>query len=115
MKLPPRPLRFALLAVLASCEYGTPESSEHPPLLFATGSPDIVISQLYGGGGNSGGQFTHDFVELFNRSASSVSVTGWSVQYASASGNSWAKANLSGTIPPGGYYLVELAAGGGSA
>lgn len=108
-------MRFALLAVLASCGYGMPESSEHPPQLFATGSPDIVISQLYGGGGNTGGQFTHDFVELFNRSASSVSVTGWTVQYASATGNSWAAASLSGTIPAGGYYLVQLAAGSGTA
>lgn len=114
MKLPSGPLQCALLAVLASCEYGTPESSDHSPLL-ATGSPDIVISQLYGGGGNSGGQFTHDFVELFNRSASSVSVAGWTVQYASSTGNSWAAAPLSGTIPAGGYYLVQLAAGTGTA
>jgi hypothetical protein len=110
MKLLPHAMRFALLAVLASCESGTPQSAE-PPQLLATGSPDIVISQLYGGGGNSGGQFSHDFVELFNRSASSVSVTGWTVQYASSTGNSWAAAPLSGTIPAGGYYLVQLAAG----
>jgi len=107
-------MQFALLAALASCEYGTSESFD-PPQVLATGSPDIVISQLYGGGGNSGGQFTHDFVELFNRSASSVSVTGWTVQYASSTGNSWAAAPLSGTIPPGGYYLVQLAAGTGTA
>ena len=85
------------------------------PEIYAAGSPDIVISQLYGGGGNSGGQFTHDFVELFNRGASSVAVDGWTVQYASASGNSWAAANLTGTSPPGGYYLVQLAAGSGTA
>jgi hypothetical protein len=112
MTLTIRPMQFALLAALASCEYGTPESSD--PQWLATGSPDIVISQLYGGGGNSGAQFTRDFVELFNRSASSVSVTGWSVQYASSSGNSWAAASLSGTIPAGGYYLVQLAAGSGT-
>jgi len=108
-------MRFALLALLASCEYGTPDSADQPPLAYATGSPDIVISQLFGGGGNSGGPFTHDFVELFNRSASAVSVTGWSVQYASSTGNSWAAASLSGTIPAGGYYLVQLAAGTGTA
>lgn len=115
MKLLPRPMQFALLAALASCAYGTPESTDHPPEILATGSPDIVISQLYGGGGNSGAQFTHDFVELFNRSASAVSITGWTVQYASSTGNSWAAANLSGTIPAGGYYLVQLAAGSGTA
>jgi hypothetical protein len=113
MKLP-LALQCALLAALASCEYGTPESVGPSPLL-ATGSPDVVISQLYGGGGNSGAQFTHDFVELFNRSASAVSVTGWTVQYASSTGSSWAAAPLSGTIPAGGYYLVQLAAGTGTA
>jgi len=79
---------------------------------FDLGSTDIVISQLYGGGGNAGAQLTNDYVELFNRGAGAVSVAGWSVQYASASGTSWAKANLAGTIPAGGYYLVQLATGG---
>ena len=86
MKLHVHPTQFTVLAMLASCAYGTPDTPDHPPQILA-GSPDIVISQLYGGGGNSGGQFTHDFVELFNRGASSVSITGWTVQYASAAGN----------------------------
>ena len=76
------------------------------------GSADIVISQLYGGGGNAGAPRTNDYVELFNRGTGSVSITGWSVQYAAASGTSWAKANLSGTVPAGGYYLVQLATSG---
>ena len=42
-------------------------------------SEDIVISQVYGGGGNSGGVFTNDFIELFNRGTTTVSLTGWSV------------------------------------
>ena len=49
-------------------------------------SPDIVISQVYGGGGNSGATYTNDFIELFNRGASPVSLVGWSVQYASSTG-----------------------------
>src|SRR5262245_11877839 len=108
-------LRFAALAVVAVAACEPADSPADPPELFAAGSPDIVISQLYGGGGNSGGQFTHDFVELFNRGASSIAVDGWTVQYASATGSSWAAANLAGSIPPGGYYLVQLAAGSGTA
>src|SRR5574341_980987 len=49
-------------------------------------SPDIVISQVYGGGGNTGATYTHDFIELFNRGTTSTSVDGWSVQYTSATG-----------------------------
>jgi len=96
------------------CDPGDGAAPDDRLLLLAVGSPDIVISQLYGGGGNSGAQYTNDFVELFNRGAGSVAIDGWSVQYASATGNSWAKANLSGTIPAGGYYLVQLAAGTGT-
>jgi predicted extracellular nuclease len=76
-------------------------------------SPDIVISQVYGGGGNSGATLTNDFIELFNRGATSVDITGWSVQYASASGTSWAVTALAGTVQPGQYYLVQEAAGSG--
>src|SRR5687767_2656670 len=47
-------------------------------------SENIVISQVYGGGGNAGGQFNNDFIELFNRGTAPIDITGWSVQYASA-------------------------------
>lgn len=81
----------------------------------ALGAGNVVMSQIYGGGGNSGATLTNDYVELFNRSSSPVSLTGWCVQYASATGNfSTANTtNLSGTIAAGGYYLVQLAAGAG--
>jgi len=49
-------------------------------------SPDTVISQVYGGGGNTGATYKNDFIELFNRGGSVVSVAGWSVQYASTAG-----------------------------
>lgn len=71
----------------------------------------VVISQVYGGGGNSGAPLTNDFVELFNRSASAVNLTGWSVQYASANGTSWQVTALNGTIQPNSYYLVREAGG----
>src|SRR5262249_23111979 len=52
-------------------------------------SSNIVISQVYGGGGNSGATYKNDFIELFNRGAVATSVNGWSVQYASAAGTTW--------------------------
>jgi predicted extracellular nuclease len=76
-------------------------------------SSDVVISQIYGGGGNSGATLKNDFIELFNRGTSASDVTGWTVQYASSNGSSWQKTALSGTIQPGQYYLVQEAAGSG--
>lgn len=76
-------------------------------------SPDIVISQVYGGGGNSGATLKNDFIELYNRGAVAVDVTGWSVHYASAAGTSWQTTTLAGTIQPGKYFLIQEAAGAG--
>jgi predicted extracellular nuclease len=75
-------------------------------------SPDVVISEVYGGGGNSGAPWRNDYVELYNRSAAAVSLSGWSVQYASAAGTNWLITNLTGSIAPGGFYLVQLGSGG---
>lgn len=77
-------------------------------------SPDIVISQVYGGGGNSGAPFTNDFIELFNRGATPVNINGWAVQYAASTGVTWQKTDLMGTLAPGQYYLIQEAAGAGA-
>jgi hypothetical protein len=71
----------------------------------------VLISQVYGAGGNSGAVYKSDFVELHNRGNSTASLAGWSVQYASASGTSWDVIPLTGTIAPGGYHLLQLAGG----
>ena len=73
---------------------------------------EVVISQVYGGGGNSGASFRNDFVELFNRGTNSVSLAGWSVQYASAAGLAWQSASLDGSLEPGQYCLLQLGSGG---
>jgi predicted extracellular nuclease len=75
-------------------------------------SPDIVIAEVYGGGGNSGAPWRNDFIELYNRGTSTVPIAGWSVQYASASGSSWSKTDLFGSIAPGQRYLVQESSGG---
>jgi uncharacterized protein len=80
-------------------------------------SSGVVISQVYGGGGNSGAALKNDFIEIFNAGSSPVSLNGWSVQYASSAGTSWAVTPLGNvTLSPGQYYLVQEAVGaGGSA
>src|SRR5471032_348008 len=75
---------------------------------------DVVISQVYGGGGNSGATYKNDYVELFNRSANPVTLNGWSVQYASATGTSWQVTPVAAvTLQPGQYLLVQESAGTG--
>ncbi|HAD06211.1 MAG TPA: endonuclease/exonuclease/phosphatase [Anaerolineaceae bacterium] len=76
-------------------------------------SDTVVISQIYGGGGNSGALYKNDFIELFNRGSSPVSLDGWSVQYASATGSSWQLTPLSGVLQPGQYYLIRQGGGSG--
>ena len=83
-------------------------------LASTTAQAQVVISQVYGGGGNSGSTYTHDFIELFNAGNVAVDMTGWTVQYASSTGNSWAATNLTSVVlQPGQYYLVQEAQGTG--
>jgi len=90
---------------LATCALG---------LLAVSALPaQVVISQVYGGGGNNGALLKNDYVELFNRSPIPVDFSGWSLQSAPGSGSTWQKLDLTGTLSPGAYYLVRLAAGGG--
>lgn len=77
-----------------------------------SGAGSIVVGELYASGGNSGAAFANDYVELFNRGSGAVAVDGWTLQYASAASATWQMTALSGSIPAGGRYLVQLASGG---
>ena len=79
------------------------------PTAAGAGASGVVVSQIYGGGGNAGATFRNDYVELFNAGSGAVDLSGWTVQYATAAGTAWQTTALSGTIAPGRYYLVQLA------
>jgi len=73
----------------------------------------VVISQIYGGGGNSGATFRNDFVELYNPTSASINLSGLSLQYAAAAATSgFNVVPLSGNIPANGFYLVQMTSGG---
>lgn len=72
---------------------------------------NIVINQVYGGGGNSGAFYKNDFIELYNNENTPVNLAGWSVQYTNTTGTSWNTTALSGSIPAHGFFLVQEAAG----
>ena len=76
-------------------------------------SPDIVISQVYGGGGNASAPYKADYVELFNRGSSPASLNGWSVQYAASTGDVWSKTDLPNiALQPGQYFLIQQSTNG---
>ncbi|HEV7837821.1 MAG TPA: lamin tail domain-containing protein, partial [Gemmatimonadaceae bacterium] len=123
-----RPIRFrvvrplVLSIVILSC---ATENAVGPPIsqvnrgaaITGTVTPaKVVISQVYGGGGNANAQFNRDFVELFNAGGTEQNLSGWSIQYASAQGTgNFGVTNqiapLSGTIQPGEYVLVSGSSG----
>jgi predicted extracellular nuclease len=82
----------------------------------------LVVNEAYGGGGNSGSTIKNDFIELFNTGASAVNLSGYKLQYASATGlyddPATATDNTfntfpTGSIPAGGFFLIQEAQGAG--
>ncbi len=84
-----------------------------PPKAVKASANGIVISQIYGGGGNAGSTFKNDFIEIFNADGATVNLSGWSVQYASAAGTTWQVTALNGSLAPGQYFLIQESQGAG--
>ena len=61
-------------------------------LLVAAGaqgaSSDVVISQVYAGGGNAGASYTNDYIELLNRGSSTVALRSVGVRRSTANNSS---------------------------
>ncbi|HEX3896460.1 MAG TPA: lamin tail domain-containing protein, partial [Rudaea sp.] len=86
-------------------------------LLSANAGAQVVISQVYGGAGCSSAgcsTYKNDYIEIFNAGSATVSLNGWSVQYASATGSSsWTSTPLGSVSIASGKYLL-IAEGAGS-
>jgi 5'-nucleotidase len=94
------------LALVAGLVVGLPTAAQ-----AAAGTGPVVINEVYGGGGNAGATYLHDFVELVNTSTGPVDLAGWSVQYAAATGATYQVTALSLVLPAGASYVVREAAG----
>ncbi|SDD92502.1 ExeM/NucH family extracellular endonuclease [Nocardioides lianchengensis] len=102
-----------LAVALTGVSVVAPSASANP-----TGT-GVVISEVYGGGGFApSGEFpasayTHDFIELYNPTSATVDLSTWAVFYGSATRNTGAnlsnKTNLTGSIAPGGRFLIRQA------
>ncbi|MFC0250863.1 ExeM/NucH family extracellular endonuclease [Massilia consociata] len=101
--IPRRTLLATLLAGFAASAFAAPNN--------------IVISQVYGAGGNSGAVLKKDYIELFNRSAAPASLKGLYLHYHSATGTgaSSLTALPDVILEPGQYFLVTAAGGSNGA
>ncbi|HYK03070.1 MAG TPA: DNA/RNA non-specific endonuclease [Thermoanaerobaculia bacterium] len=104
-------------AFTVSLTDGVNAAVTHPVTITVTPAPPppldhVVISQVYGGGGNGGAAFQNDFVELYNPDDVAHDLSGWTIQYGAATGTTWQVQPLGGTIEPGEYYLIKLATNG---
>src|ERR1700722_16990075 len=93
-------------------------------LLLVTGgvwgaSPaNVVISPVYGAGGNSGAVLNADYVELFNPTGNPLTLNNYSIQYASATGTTISTVTIlpaTITLAPGHYYLIAATTGSNGA
>ncbi|UNX56567.1 ExeM/NucH family extracellular endonuclease (plasmid) [Georgenia sp. TF02-10] len=84
----------------------------------AHANPDgtaLVISEVYGAGGNGGATFNADFVELYNPTDEDISLSGLAIHYRAANGNSGGPPfALSGSVPAGEHWLIQMSATGGN-
>ncbi|WP_228551214.1 5'-nucleotidase C-terminal domain-containing protein [Paenibacillus sp. B01] len=87
----------------------------------AAAAGHVVISQIFGAGGNGGALYNADFIELYNPTSETVSLADWKLDYASSAGSYPASAPnsnilmLSGSIAPGGYFLTKQSGGANGA
>ena len=75
-------------------------------------SPDLVISEVYGAGGNTGATYNADFVELYNPTAGPISLSGLAVQYRSQAGTTGNAFPLTGSVAAGEHYVIQMSATG---
>lgn len=70
----------------------------------------LVIAEIYGGGSNASAAYANDYVMLYNPTTAAISLSGYSLQYASSSGTSWTTVTLptADSVQAGHYYLVGL-------
>ncbi len=112
---PPRSPRLTATLAATALVAGGLVLAPLPASAAVSPTAPLVISEVYGGGGNNGAAFNRDFIEIANVSADAVDLSGYSVQYASATGSSWQVTTLRGSVPAGGQVLIGEAAGANTA
>jgi len=90
----------------------------HPSPIDRDNIPNVVVSGVYGGGGNSGATYKNDYIELHNTTNATINLEGYTLYYLSAAGTS-ANASNKYTFPAGAtmgakkFALIKASAGSG--
>ena len=80
----------------------------------ASAAPDgsnVVINEVYGGGGNKGAVFNTDFVELYNPTDQPIDVTGWTIEQRATNNNLGNTHTLTGVVPAKSTFLITSTPG----
>jgi predicted extracellular nuclease len=77
------------------------------PSFCVAQSNTLVISEVYGGGGNVNATYKSDYIQIFNLSPSPVNLEEYSIQVAEAGESKWAIINLSGVLQANHWYLLK--------
>jgi 5'-nucleotidase len=108
--MPPTRSVLAALATVATVISG---GALLVPASANAGGTGLVISEVYGAGGNSGAVYNADYVELYNPTAAAISVAGDYIHYRSAAGSSGGTPfSLTGSVPAQGHYLIQMGSAG---
>jgi Calx-beta domain-containing protein/uncharacterized protein DUF4214 len=79
-----------------------------------SGSPNLVISQLYTRGGEANASYQNDFIEIFNRGTEPADMNNYTLHISTISGSTPAGiavklvSSRGIVIPPGRYLLIQL-------
>jgi hypothetical protein len=104
--------RVTAFISLALCLFASPQLSARAQTV--TGSPNLVISQIYTRGGESGASYQSDFVELFNRGTTAVNLNNYTLQATLDNGAIPTSLSLKifssngFVIQPGHYFLMRF-------
>jgi hypothetical protein len=84
---------------------------------FSLAFGEVVINEIYGGGGRSGASFDQDFVELFNNGADAVDISEFQLEYArpTRSFRTIATIPAATILGPGEFYVIGGASGANGA
>ena len=102
---------YSILARATDSEGATGTSSSANITVVTPAANNVVISQVYAGGGSWWSDYSNDYVELYNSENTPVSLGGWSLQLTDGTRTKWVVVPLKGTIPAKGFYLIALAGG----